>query len=150
MVKRRIATRGIIFKDGKIFAQKLKNKTGVNSFWCMPGGGLDPQESLVDGIYREMIEETGIIPKVGRLLFVQLFTSDRPDCDEELEFFFHIENPEDYESINLDTSSHGAIEVANCAFVDPKEYILPAFLQTIDIAAYINDIKPVYIHGELA
>lgn len=150
MYTRRIATRGIIFKDGKILAQKLKNKTGVNPFWCMPGGGLDPQETLIDGVKREMLEETGITPKVGRLLFVQQFTSDRPDCDEELEFFFHIENPEDYESINLDTTSHGTIEVASCSFVDPSEYILPSFLQTIDIATYINEVKPVYFHTELA
>lgn len=145
MFKRRIATRGIIFKDGKILAQKLKNQTGVNPFWCMPGGGLDPQESLVDGVYREMIEETGVVPKVGRLLFVQQFASDRPDCDEELEFFFHIENPEDYEAIDLGNTSHGVAEVATCAFIDPKEYILPAFLQTIDITSYIDSDKPVYI-----
>lgn len=150
MHTRRIATRGIIFKDGKILAQKLKSKTGVNSFWCMPGGGLDPRESLVDGVRREMIEETGITPKIGRLLFVQQFTSSRPDCDEELEFFFHIENPEDYEVITLHATSHGAIEVAECAFIDPSKDIRPAFLQSIDIASYIDNVKPVYIYNALS
>ena len=66
---RRVTVRGIIIKDGKLFAQRLNKKGGgVNDYWCTPGGGLDDGESLYDGLTREMIEETGVKPVIGRLL----------------------------------------------------------------------------------
>jgi ADP-ribose pyrophosphatase YjhB (NUDIX family) len=61
---RRVATRGILYRDGKILATKQKEDDGSEAEnWATFGGGLDPQESLTDGLYREMIEETGIAPK---------------------------------------------------------------------------------------
>lgn len=144
-VDRRITARGIIFRDGKIFLQKLHNSNGANGFWSTPGGKLDPAEKLEDGAHRELIEETGVEPKVGRLLFVQqFFDAGGP---EFIEFFYHIENPEDYETIDLTSTTHGVEEVAEFGFVDPKtEYVLPAFLSKIDIQDYIDNIKPVYFY----
>ncbi|HMH70374.1 MAG TPA: NUDIX domain-containing protein, partial [Candidatus Saccharimonadales bacterium] len=92
---RRVSVRGIIFKDGRMLAQQLKPGSDgkVRDYWCTPGGGLEANESLHDGLHREMIEETGIAPKIGKLLFIQQFAERET---EFLEFFFHIENPEDY------------------------------------------------------
>ena len=57
---------------------------------------------------------------------------------EQLEFFFHVTNADDYETLDLASTSHGDIEVAECAFVDPKTTdIKPDFLTTIDIDAAI-------------
>ena len=142
MITRRVATRGIIFKDGKIFCQKLHDKTTgrVNGFWSTPGGGLDPGESLVAGLTREMIEETGIAPEVSNLLFIQQFVENE---QEQLEFFFHIKNVDDYETIDLSQTTHGLIEINDMDFVDPTEgNVLPKFLQTIDISGAIGQNKP--------
>jgi ADP-ribose pyrophosphatase YjhB (NUDIX family) len=142
MITRRIAVRGIILKDGKIFCQKLQNKTTgrVNSFWATPGGGLDPGESLAKGLEREMIEETGITPQIGNLLFIQQFIEGEK---EHLEFFFHIKNVDDYEAIDLSGTTHGLIEIADMEFVDPTAgNVLPKFLQTIDIQKAIDQQKP--------
>jgi 8-oxo-dGTP pyrophosphatase MutT (NUDIX family) len=96
---------------------------------------------------RELIEETGVTPKVGRLLFIQQLKDDDADYTE---FFFHIENPEDFEEIDLESTSHGVLEVAEYDFIDPKtSYVLPAFLSEIDIQSYIDEVKPVYMHSEL-
>lgn len=151
MDKRRINVRAIIWKGGKLLAVKHKSKKGGESaYWALPGGGLDPFESLSDGIRREMIEETGIAPQVDRMLFGQQLPSGRAGRDEELEFFFLVTNPNDYESIDLEKTSHGAIELARCEFIDPTiENILPDFLQTIDIASYIDTIRPVDIINNL-
>lgn len=142
---RLICVRGIIYRAGKLFCQELKRKDGsLAGFYCTPGGGLDPGESLIDGVKRELVEETGVIPQVGKLLFIQQY-SDKDG--EYLEFFFHIENTEAYEAIDLDQTSHGTIEVDHCEFVDPKlEHVLPEFLSTIDIESYIVQEKPPYMY----
>ena len=150
MNTRRVAVRGIIFKDGKLLCQRLKAyRRHDRDFWCTPGGGLDIGEQLETGLRREMIEETGIDPKIGRLLFVQQFSEDGEK--EQMEFFFLIENPEDYESIDLTTTTHGDIEIEHVEFVDPSEaVVLPAFLQTIDLKKYIETVQPVAVFDERA
>lgn len=144
MDSRRIAVRGIAFKDGKVLAVTHKDKNGKETdYWAIPGGGLDPGESLIKGLHREMIEETGIAPKIGKLLFMQQYAVDQR---EFLEFFFHLENPQDYQTIDLSVTSHGHIELSRCEFVDPKqEYVLPKFLAEIDIESYITSNHPPYI-----
>jgi len=150
MQERRVAVRGIIFKDGKLLCQKLTAyRRNDRDFWCTPGGGLDMGELLEDGLKRELIEETGIEPKIGRLLFMQQFTEDGKK--EQMEFFFLIENPEDYETIDLAATSHGVEEVELVEFIDPKQHVvLPDFLQKIDLKAYVDTIQPVLIHHEMS
>jgi 8-oxo-dGTP diphosphatase len=150
MQERRVAVRGIIFKDGKLLCQKLTAyRRNDRDFWCTPGGGLDVGELLEDGLRREMIEETGIDPKVGRLLFMQQFTEDGKK--EQMEFFFLIENPEDYETIDLTATSHGVEEIEQVEFIDPKEHVvLPTFLQNINLQEYVENVRPVLIHYEMS
>ncbi|HTJ73243.1 MAG TPA: NUDIX domain-containing protein [Verrucomicrobiae bacterium] len=150
MQERRIAVRGIIFKDGKLLSQKLTAYRRDNrDFWCTPGGGLDMGEQLEEGLRRELIEETGIDPKVGRLLFVQQFSEDGKK--EQMEFFFLVENPEDYGTIDLAATTHGELEIEQVEFIDPKnEVVLPAFLQTVDLERLTSTVQPVQIYNETA
>jgi 8-oxo-dGTP pyrophosphatase MutT (NUDIX family) len=152
--KRRICVRGIIYKNGQLFCQELKHKDGTpKGFWCTPGGGLEPGESLIEGVRREIVEETGVEPVVGKLVFVQQYseisqTSDHA-ASEFLEFFFHIENPDDFSTVDLDNTSHGNLEVARCEFIDTHtDTILPKFLRTLNITSYIDGNKPVFLHDE--
>ena len=138
-----ITVRGIIFNDGKLFCQKLKHDkpgrqiTQVNDFWATPGGHLDAGESLEEGLLREMIEETGIKPEIGPLLFTQQF---RINDEKYIEFFYHITNATDYETIDLAATSHGELEVAEYGFIDPAEYsILPEFITAEAIQAAITN-----------
>jgi 8-oxo-dGTP diphosphatase len=151
MDKRRINVRAIIWSNGKLLAVKHKTHNGSEvAYWALPGGGLDPFESLEEGIVREMIEETGITPTVGRLLFGQQMLSGRAGRDEEMEFFYHVTNPEAYESIVLSTTSHGTLELDRCEFIDIRtEHILPDFLKSIDIEKHINEVQHVVIVNNL-
>jgi ADP-ribose pyrophosphatase YjhB (NUDIX family) len=149
----RICVRGIIYKNGTLLAQELKDKHGnPRGFWCTPGGGVDMYEDLHEACRREMIEETGVEPKIGRLLFIQKFsdgTQGPHGESEQLELFFLIENPDDYMEIDLAATSHGEIEIAVCDFIDPKTApILPAFLRTLDLDDYVNNVRPVYFYDE--
>ena len=153
-MERRIGVRGIAYQNGKLLSVLHRDKDGNPSdFWAVPGGGLDPQESVTDGIMREMTEETAIIPKIGKLLFMQQFLAPTHGgtMREHLEFFFHIENTEEYETVDLSATTHGEAELAAIEWIDPKtSTMLPAFLQTLDIDAYIAENKPVYVWNELS
>jgi ADP-ribose pyrophosphatase YjhB (NUDIX family) len=135
---RRITVRGIIYNEGKLLCQRLRPGSDgeKRTYWCTPGGGLEAGESLHEGLHREMIEETNIVPKIGKLLFIQQYHDNEK---EFLEFFFHIENPEDFHTIDLASASHGLLEVEHVEYVSPSEKnILPLFLQSIDIEKSIK------------
>ena len=92
-MRRRVNVRGIIINEnGEIFCQQLTANNGKGrNFWCTPGGGLEMGESLLDGLRREMIEETGVKPEIGKLLFIQQFAESGEQSahgpNEQLEFF---------------------------------------------------------------
>lgn len=152
MGERRINARAIVWRDGKLLAVKHKSvEDGSESpYWAVPGGGLDFGESLQDGVKREVFEELGVHAAVGKLLFVQQLPSTREGYTEELEFFFQVEDSPQFDTIDLTATSHGAIELATVAFVDPKAVdILPRLLGEQDIAAQIAADPPVYIFSRL-
>lgn len=138
---RSVRARGIIYRDGKLFAQRLKKGQGEAEYWCTPGGGLEIGEGILEGLHREMIEETGVPPVIGRLLFIQQFWHGD---EEQIELFFHIKNAADYETIDLASTSHGELEVARYGFIDPKtEHILPAQIKELDLGELLAHDQPV-------
>ena len=57
----------MILKDNKVLlgkrhddAEKASSDLHGEGTWTMPGGKLDFHETLIDGVYREALEETGI------------------------------------------------------------------------------------------
>lgn len=131
--------------DGKLLCVRLKPyynaPDGDYDFWCTPGGGVDMGEPLAEAFKREMIEELGVEPKVGRLLYVQQF--ERNDDKDILEFLFLIENPEDYRDVDISKTTHGPDEIEAIDFVDPKSVrVLPEFLQTENLEEFIASNQP--------
>lgn len=140
-MNRKITARAIIIDDtDKLFCVRLKAYGGKSErdFWCTPGGGINDAESLQDALVREMIEETGITPVVGALLYVQQFIFEG---EEQLEFFFHVTNSSDYKQIDLSKASHADEEIAELGFVDPtKTHLLPKFLTEEPVAQHIKSL----------
>lgn len=148
---RRISVRGIVLHEGKLLCVRLKaykeHLKRDNSYWCLPGGGLDDGESLIDGVKREMLEETGVEAQVGNLLYVQQFTHGEKDY---LEFFFHIANSQDYLDIDLSKSTHGEAEIEKIEFINPSDlHVLPEFLKTEDITGLVDTTGPTRIISRL-
>ncbi len=87
-------------------------------FLALPGGHLEFGEDVIDCIYREIVEELGIAPKIGRLLFVNTFLdgADR----QPTEFFFEILNGADYLNLEGVERSH-AHEIEECVWVAPED-----------------------------
>lgn len=148
---RRVNVRAIIYQDGKLLAVKHISANGqAAAYYAVPGGGVDPHESLEQGLSRELFEELGVAATIGRLLFIQQFPSGREGYEEELEFFFAIDNPEDFTNLDLSTTSHGSIELAVCEYVDPQAVtIYPKFLQHIALEDYYASTRPVLIADNL-
>lgn len=48
----------------------LLTRRADNSLWCLPGGGLEPGESVTETCVREVFEETGLLVQVLRLIGV--------------------------------------------------------------------------------
>lgn len=150
-MKRRITIRAIVVKDNKLLCvqQKLYNavSASIQGIWCLPGGGLEDGESLIPGLEREIIEETGVKPIVGHLLYVQQFSFKD---NEFLEFFFNVTNSEDFENIDLANTTHGAEEIEKIEFIDPtKSKILPDFLMSDDIIKMTTGINHTKIYTYL-
>ena len=148
---RKITARGIVFHKGKILCARPKaynnpNRDEPNDFWCLPGGKLDDCETILHCAEREMVEETGINPVLGNLLYIQQFGDGKT---EFIEFFFHITNAHDYMSIDLSKTTHGQNEIEEIEFIDPKTtLVLPKFLSTEDIATQIEGNLPVKIFSD--
>jgi ADP-ribose pyrophosphatase YjhB (NUDIX family) len=139
-MNRRVAVRGVVLDGKKVFAVRLKPYRGKidgdADYWCVPGGGVDAGEPLVAALRRELIEELGIEPEIGNLLYVQQFIAN--DL-EQLEFFFHITNAADFADIDLSNTTHGEEEIAEYGFVEPASMVfLPSFFQTEDVRAHIE------------
>ncbi len=58
-VGRRPSVRGIIIRDGKIAMMHSKKY----NYYKLPGGGIEPGETLEDTLIREVREESGLIVK---------------------------------------------------------------------------------------
>jgi 8-oxo-dGTP pyrophosphatase MutT (NUDIX family) len=64
----RLGCSAIIFDEAheKVFLTKRAD----NGLWCLPGGGVDPGESVEETVIREVQEETGLTVRVLRLIGV--------------------------------------------------------------------------------
>jgi 8-oxo-dGTP diphosphatase len=128
---RRVTVRGVIVKEDELFCVRLNSYRDNNpmDFWCTPGGGVDDGEELLTALKREFIEELGIEPAIGNLLYVQQYLES--SGDEQMEFFFHVINTDDFLNIDLSKTTHGEKEIAELGFLDPKNIkVLPKFLAT--------------------
>lgn len=136
-MNRRVAVRGIVLHDGKLLCVRLKKydgraTDGADDYWCTPGGGVDIGEPLLPALRREIVEELGVEPTIGNLLYIQQFVHGNT---EQLEFFFHVTNAEDYLHIDLAQTTHGAIEIETVDFIDPSQVrLLPTFLTNESLA----------------
>ena len=113
-----IKVRGVITHDSKLLIVKHLG-TG---FMALPGGHLEFGEDVISCLKRELIEELGVEPEVGRLLYISTYM----DNNEYVEFFFEVKNGKDYIDIDGLERTH-AHELAEILWVssDSNIEILP-------------------------
>lgn len=63
----RVGAFAVIFDDQR---RALISRRVDNGYYNLPGGGVDPDESVTEGLVREIREETGLEAEAGRLIGV--------------------------------------------------------------------------------
>jgi ADP-ribose pyrophosphatase YjhB (NUDIX family) len=112
-----IKVRAIILYDGKLLVVRHPHDT---SFAALPGGHLEWGEDIKECLSREMVEELGIKPEVGKLLYINNFS--QTDGKQYIEFFFEVKNGMDYLDTVKFTRSH-AHEIAEIVWISPIDSI---------------------------
>lgn len=67
----RIAAYAVVTSERGVLLTQFNSQTHVAGDWGLPGGGLDDGETPVDGVHREVWEETGQRIELGDLVTVQ-------------------------------------------------------------------------------
>ncbi len=109
--------RGIIIHENKLFVAKHGKHA---DFYALPGGHLEFPETAQACIERELFEELGVKPEVGKLSYVCNFTNQ--DGTNYVEFIFEIKNGKDYLNIGKMTGTH-RFELVDILWVPKNEII---------------------------
>lgn len=87
----RYAARALIFDpDNRVLL--LRALVSGRELWVTPGGGVQPDESYVAALQREVAEEVGLAVNVGPIAWVRRYSSSDPGClageGDHTELFF--------------------------------------------------------------
>ena len=65
-----IRTRTIVLYQGNMLLHPPQKDERGSEAWRLPGGGLEPNESIAECARREVFEETGITVRVSNIVFL--------------------------------------------------------------------------------
>lgn len=132
-----IRCRAIIVYQDKILVVKHSEKSG---FYALPGGHLEWGENVKDCMIREIIEELGVKPELGRLLVVKNFIDK--NNEQSIEFYFEVINSADYLDIEKLGGTH-KYELFDICWIgknDSRE-IKPSQIQTdLNNGTFFSDV----------
>lgn len=116
-----IKCRGIIVANDKMLLARHSHNN--RDFYAFLGGHLEGDENPRECAERELTEELGIEPRIGRLMYVNQYYEDENDY---LEFFFEVLNGEDYLDISKFNGTHG-YELVDVSWVGKSDtiYVMP-------------------------
>lgn len=92
----RVGANAIVVEDDRLLAVAFDDDTGHH--YNLPGGGVEPGESIADALVREVREETTVTVAVGELAFVHEYepgrAAGRYGTVHKLTLFFRCERRE--------------------------------------------------------
>lgn len=114
----KVRCRAVVLHEEKLLL--VKNSRG-SDYYALPGGHLDPGETPLECMKRELIEELGVTPHIGSLLYVYTFV-DREGASS-VEFFFEITNGADFLSHETRVRTH-AHELSEVRWITSADELL--------------------------
>jgi 8-oxo-dGTP diphosphatase len=95
-VNQRIACKAVIAKDGKVLllreASTYEEGTNIGRYH-LPGGRINAGEPFLDGLKREVMEETGLEVEIGEPLFVGEWFPVIKDVQNQIVAIFFVCKP---------------------------------------------------------
>ena len=85
----RVSAKALVYRNSEILASHYKK--GEHEWYVIPGGGVNREETAVEGVVREVQEETGYIIQVEKMAFVREFIPSRLDRQIFTEGFHQLE-----------------------------------------------------------
>lgn len=76
----RVAAYAVVERRGKLLLTHWRR--GHLHGWTLPGGGIDPGEDPRDAVVREVLEETGLEARVGKLIGIDSRVMVREEAPE--------------------------------------------------------------------
>ncbi|XEC97320.1 NUDIX domain-containing protein [Paenibacillus tarimensis] len=112
----RVRPTALIIRDGGILLVEYEDQDGIH--YNLPGGGAEPGETILEGVKREVIEETMAEVAVGQLAFVyecapHKQSGDYPDAPHTLSLIFECflkEGSEPRQPDHTDDSEQSAVK----------------------------------------
>lgn len=99
----RVSVRAFIRREDRFLVQKKHYEDGTERY-CLPGGALDPGETLDRGLKRECLEEIGcdvdVIDLIHAADYFKTKDIEPPNRRQQVELIFSCSVPDDYEAQN--------------------------------------------------
>ncbi|WP_299334202.1 NUDIX hydrolase [Haloplanus sp.] len=73
----RRGAKAVVSSSSRVLLVRERHSDG-RPFWTLPGGGVHPEESLIEGLRRELVEELCCVPVVGRPTSTFWYAHHRP------------------------------------------------------------------------
>ncbi|MFA6325340.1 MAG: NUDIX hydrolase [Candidatus Paceibacterota bacterium] len=96
-----IVCRAIILDGDKMLL--VENRKNENNFYCTAGGKMEFGENPKQTLEREIFEELGVKPEIGRLLYINTFNDGETQA---VDFLYEVLNINDYKNIEKLKGTH--------------------------------------------
>jgi 8-oxo-dGTP diphosphatase len=106
---------GVVIADGRALLIRRGNPP-LEGEWSIPGGTLEAGETLIEGVRRELLEETGLDVRVGEL--IEVFERIFPDGTGKPKYHFVIL---DYLCEWVRGEARAGSDVTDVAWAEEKE-----------------------------
>jgi len=115
---------GVVISNGRALLVK-RGGPPLEGQWSIPGGMLEVGETLLEGVRRELLEETGINVRVGEL--IEVFERINRDGDGKARYHFVVL---DYLCKAANGEARAGSDVTAVAWAKPEELASYALTET--------------------
>lgn len=129
----RVAVGALVLREGRLLVVE-RGKAPAEGVWALPGGSVELGESLAEAAEREVLEETGVVVKAGRV--VHAFDAVVRNDDGRVRFHYVIVDLE-CEYVSGEAVAGG--DARRALFASRDEFAkLPSSRATVDLVRRVT------------